>query len=304
MNGILNILKPPGMTSFDVVAYLRRITGIRKIGHMGTLDPGAAGVLPVCMGRATRALEYLTEKDKEYRAELTLGIRTDTQDSYGKITAVSSVSLTPEEICRVVESFQGRYLQIPPMYSAVRIKGKRLYELARDGITIERSPREVFIHSIKVAGISGDIPVQGKPAVRKVLFDVKCSKGTYIRTLCADIGEALGCGGHMSFLVRTKAGPFDILSAITLQDVSRFLEDGELERHIVGVDMALEGFGSVTLDCGCEKRFLNGIDIRLIGTGTAHGEIVKVYDCGRKFIGLGEVKLIQGQRTIRLKKAF
>jgi len=162
MNGILNVLKPPGMTSFDVVAYLRGILKIKKIGHTGTLDPGAAGVLPVCTGKATKAIEYLSDKDKVYRAELLLGVSTDTQDSYGEVIREQEVKASVEDIEKVIKSFEGDYSQLPPMYSAVKMNGKKLYELARSGIEVERTPRKVKIHFINILSIRGN----------RVVFDV------------------------------------------------------------------------------------------------------------------------------------
>ena len=254
MDGIVNILKPPGMTSFDVVAFLRRLTGERKIGHTGTLDPMAAGVLPVCAGRATKAVEFLMEKDKLYRAEVTLGITTDTQDTTGAVLTEKKPELSDSEIVKAVTSFRGKYVQLPPMYSAVRVNGKKLYELAREGIETERQAREAEIFSLEVLSISR------KDRIR-VLFDVHCSKGTYIRTLCADIGDVLGCGGCMSFLLRLKAGLFHISESVTLEELSRRKDEGTLEDIVIGTDAVFGGFGSCVLDEASEKKFMNGMQI-------------------------------------------
>ena len=186
VHGILNVYKEKGYTSHDVVAKLRGIIGQKKIGHTGTLDPDAEGVLPVCLGKATRLCDLLTEKEKTYEAVLLLGRTTDTQDTTGETLAVSDTEhLTEEEVRRAVLSFQGTYPQVPPMYSALKVNGKKLYELAREGKTVERKPRMVTIYGIEI--LSADLP--------RVRMEVKCSKGTYIRTLCQDIGESLGCGG-------------------------------------------------------------------------------------------------------------
>jgi tRNA pseudouridine55 synthase len=227
MDGIINVLKPPGMTSFDVVAVLRGLTRIRRIGHAGTLDPLAAGVLPVCIGSATKAIEFLMDKDKRYIAELTLGLTTDTQDTTGTIISRKEPDAGDQEIAAAVSSFEGKYLQVPPMHSAVRVGGKRLYELAREGVEIERQQREVEIFSIKVLDIN-------RSDGCRVLLDIHCSKGTYIRTLCADIGDALGCGGCMSFLLRKRAGPFDISDAFTLEDLSGLRDKDALDSAVVG----------------------------------------------------------------------
>ncbi|HEY8500668.1 MAG TPA: tRNA pseudouridine(55) synthase TruB, partial [Clostridia bacterium] len=191
MNGILLLIKPPNMTSFDVVAWLRKITGIKKIGHAGTLDPAACGLLPVCIGKAARTLPWFSEFDKSYRVEMVLGIATDTYDSEGSILCENPVKPDNSHIKSVISEFTGEIDQIPPMYSAVKVSGKRLYDLAREGIEIERKARRVAIYDIDILDIKNEGPY---PVVR---FDVKCSKGTYIRSLCNDIGLKLGCGAHM-----------------------------------------------------------------------------------------------------------
>jgi tRNA pseudouridine55 synthase len=256
MDGIINVLKPPGMTSFDVVAILRGITGVRRIGHAGTLDPMAAGVLPVCVGRAAKAIEFLMDKDKLYRAELTLGITTDTQDTTGTITSRAEPEVSDSDIADAVSSFEGRYLQIPPMHSAVRVDGKRLYELAREGVEIERQQREVEIFSAKLLDVDRSNGV-------RALIDIHCSKGTYIRTLCADIGARLGCGGCMSFLLRMRAGPFGISDAITLEELSELKEKGTLHSALIGVDRVFGSLEAYRLDEASEKRFGNGMQIPL-----------------------------------------
>ena len=201
MNGIINVNKPIGITSFDVVSKIRRLYQIKKVGHAGTLDPDASGVLPLCIGKATKVIEYLMDKDKAYRVELVLGMATDTQDASGNIILEEPVLASNDEIKAAIKSFLGKQEQIPPMYSAVRINGKRLYELARKGIEVERNPRPVTFYKIDISSI------ERKSDKAVVTFDVECSKGTYIRTLCHDIGELLGCGGLMNALERTRSGP-------------------------------------------------------------------------------------------------
>lgn len=212
MEGIINVLKPPGMTSSDVVGWMRRVLKTKKIGHTGTLDPGVAGVLPLCVGKATRLAEYLTEQGKAYRAEVTFGMTTDTQDSYGSVTRVSPPHCRQSDLERVLPGFLGKISQIPPMYSAVRKEGKHLYEYARQGITVERKPREVFIYQLKLEKwFEEEFP--------RAVLDIECSKGTYIRTLCHDLGETLGVGAHMSYLLRVRSGPFKIQESWTLEEI-------------------------------------------------------------------------------------
>ena len=280
INGILNVLKPPGMTSFDVVANLRRILKVRKIGHTGTLDPGAVGVLPVCIGNATKAIEFMTEKDKVYRAELKLGISTDTQDITGEVIETKDINVTREQIRDAVMSFVGDYSQIPPMYSAIKINGQKLYDLARSSITIEREPRNVKIYYINIIDISED---------GSVLFDVACSKGTYIRTLCEDIGNMLGCGACLSCLVRTSSGPFKIENSFTLEEIQDAVLNGKLDDVLLPVDRFLEKMPKVNLAVDKEGffskgkmingdfQFLNDIDT-----------LVRVYN-NKEFLGIAKV---------------
>jgi tRNA pseudouridine55 synthase len=210
IHGIINVYKEKGFTSHDVVAKLRGISGQRKMGHTGTLDPDAEGVLPVCLGRATKVCELLTDKDKTYRAVLLLGKTTDTEDTTGEVlTETSTDHLTEEQVEEAIMSFVGEIEQIPPMYSAVKIEGKKLYEFAREGKTVERKARKVTIHSIEI--IKMDLP--------KVEIDIRCSKGTYIRTLCHDIGEKLAVGGCMDSLLRTKVSIFEIENTMKLSEL-------------------------------------------------------------------------------------
>jgi tRNA pseudouridine55 synthase len=295
MNGILNILKPPGMTSFDVVAYLRSITKIRKIGHAGTLDPEAAGVLAVCLGSATKAIEYMADMDKAYRAELTLGVETDTQDAWGKVTRTCDAIFPEHCIREAMMVFIGKYNQVPPMYSALKVKGKKLYELARDGKTVERRAREVKIYSLDVVNIRDN---------NKVLFDVVCSKGTYIRTLCADIGERLGCGGHMSFLLRRRVGFFDISLSLALDTVKILLNENKLSTRLIKTEEVFKGFSEVTLSVKDEEKFKNGVFIELFDIGLKPGALVRVYSPDRDFIALGEVIGKNRRKLLKSKKRF
>lgn len=257
INGIIIIDKEQGFTSFDVVAKLRGIVKQKKIGHTGTLDPDAVGVLPVCLGNATKLCDMLTDKRKEYVTEFVLGKTTDTQDISGTVLEERAVNVSEGQIREAIQSFIGAYDQIPPMYSAIKINGKRLYELAREGKVIERKARRVEIPEIAIESVTA-------PYVR---MRVVCSKGTYIRTLCADIGEKLGCGATMTKLQRTQVGPFGISEAYTLQEVQRLAEANRLEEIIQSVDSVFEAYrafrvlpqGSKMLHNG-NKLFVNQIE--------------------------------------------
>ncbi|MEL1133999.1 tRNA pseudouridine(55) synthase TruB [Desulfitobacterium sp. THU1] len=217
MDGVANVLKPVGMTSSDVVVRLRRILSTRRIGHTGTLDPDVMGVLPICVGKATRLAEYLTNQGKSYRCEITFGITTDTQDASGEILSIKPAQVSEMDFRSIIPAFSGSIQQIPPMFSAVKHQGKRLYELARQGVEVERKSREICISRI-------DLKEWTTEEFPKAVFEVDCSKGTYIRTLCHDIGIALGCGAHMSGLVRLRSGPFQIEDSISLEAIQECME--------------------------------------------------------------------------------
>lgn len=223
MNGIINVYKEAGYTSFDVVAKMRGILKVKKIGHTGTLDPDATGVLPVCVGNGTKLVELVADHDKEYIAELMLGVATDTQDLSGTVIKESPVEVSREQVEEVVMSFVGDCMQVPPMYSAIKINGKKLYELARAGKEVERQARQVTFHEIEILSI--ELPV--------VKIRVACSKGTYIRTLCNDIGEKLGCYAAMKSLIRTRVGVFDIKEAVTLDELEKHRDEGKLAEVIL-----------------------------------------------------------------------
>jgi tRNA pseudouridine55 synthase len=233
MDGVIIINKDKGMTSFDVVKEIRKLTHVRRVGHSGTLDPAARGVLPVCIGKATKIVRFLMEGDKEYEAEMTLGITTDTQDAEGKILEEREVSVKREELEEILKQFMGEIEQIPPMVSAIHYKGKRLYELARQGIVVERNPRKVHIHNIKMLNFEdGPHP--------KAFICVTCSKGTYIRTLCSDIGERLGCGAHQSALIRTRSGSFTLEHAKTLKEIYILKDQGKLNEAILPIAKVMQ----------------------------------------------------------------
>jgi len=224
-NGILNVYKEAGFTSHDVVAKLRGILGQKKIGHTGTLDPNAVGVLPICLGSATKLSMALTDKDKEYIAVLKLGITTDTQDLTGTVLSERAVTVNEEAVKAAIFSFMGSYSQVPPMYSAVKVKGKRLYELARKGKEIDRPPRLVEIKELEILAL--ELP--------EVKFRLVCSKGTYVRTLCFDVGEKLGCGGAMASLERTRSGEFLACHALTLSQIEKLVKENKIVDKITGV---------------------------------------------------------------------
>ena len=248
INGIINVYKPAGFTSFDVVAKLRGITKIRKIGHTGTLDPDAVGVLPVCIGSATRLCDMLTDKTKEYEACLKLGMVTDTQDISGNVISRHEVNITKDEFEKAILGFRGRSKQIPPMYSALKVDGKKLCDLARAGIEVERKPRDIEILSIDILDMKDD-----EASIR-----VECSKGTYIRTLCHDIGQKLGCGAVMTSLVRTRSGSFKVEDSYTLSDIEKLAHEGRLETAVTSVDSVFEDYPGVKVFGEKMKRVLNG----------------------------------------------
>ncbi len=249
IHGILNVQKEKGYTSHDVVAKLRGITGQRKIGHTGTLDPDADGVLPVCLGRATRLCDMITDRDKTYETVLLLGRITDTQDAGGKTLQTSDTSgLQKEDVCRVAEGFTGEYAQIPPMYSALKVNGRKLYELAREGKEVERKARKVRIFGIEI--LKSELP--------RVRMRVKCSKGTYIRTLCHDIGERLGCGGCMEELTRTCVGRFSLEESLTLDRIAEKYRDGSLSDVLVPMDRMFDDYPGMTVREPWESLAKNG----------------------------------------------
>ena len=245
MNGIVIVDKPQGWTSQDVTARLRRVYATRRIGHGGTLDPMATGVLPVFVGRATRGVEFFEHAEKTYDTVLLLGRTTDTQDVTGATLAEKAVHLSPADIERVLPRFRGEILQVPPMYSALKVNGKKLYELARKGQEVERQPRPITVFELTNLGFDGT----------RLSLRVKCSKGTYIRTLCQDIGDALGCGGCMEALRRVRAGEYGIEDAVPLEQL---LESETPEQYLRGLDTMFAHCPAVTLTPNQEKRCRNG----------------------------------------------
>ena len=245
MDGIVIVDKPQGWTSQDVTARLRRVFGTRRIGHGGTLDPMATGVLPVFVGRATRAVEFFEHAEKTYETVLRLGITTDTEDMTGTVLTEENVSFTEEQLQETLAAFRGEILQVPPMYSALKVNGQKLCDLARKGKTVERQPRPITIHELTLVE-------RGENTLR---LRVRCSKGTYIRTLCKDIGEKLGCGGCMESLRRVAAGEYTIDEAVPLQTL---LDTEKPEKYLRGVDTMFRNYPAVTLTANQETRCRNG----------------------------------------------
>lgn len=281
-NGIINVYKEKGFTSFDVVAKMRGMFHQKKIGHTGTLDPDAEGVLPVCLGKATKVCDLLTDKDKEYKAVLLLGQETDTQDISGEVLNTSPVKVTEAEVREAILSFVGEYEQVPPMYSALKVNGQKLCDLARKGITVERKARPVTIHKIEITDIK-------LPEVEMI---VSCSKGTYIRTLCDDIGKKLGCYGCMKSLLRTKVDKFTVEEALTLSQMQQLMEEKPEQEwdFIEPVDGVFRKYEAVTTTPEAQKMVVNGnrIPVEFVSDFSVEKmqENVRLYDFQKKFIGI------------------
>ena len=282
MTGILLIDKPEGMTSFVAAARVRRMTGVKKTGHTGTLDPMATGVLPVLLGGATRFCELLPSHDKAYIASLRLGTVTDTLDITGEVLETREVNASRADFESALQSFSGTIEQVPPMYSAISQNGVRLYKLARQGIEVERESRTVNISSISLVGCNEK---NGEYTI-----SVECSAGTYIRSLVADIGEKLGCGAVMTALRRTSANGFDIKDAVTIEQLEAAANEERLGEILLPVDKALGGYGSVTVTEAQAKRFLNGGELFLERLKIKGEGIFRVYSPKGDFLGLGETE--------------
>ncbi len=297
IHGVINIHKEKGYTSHDVVAKLRGILGQKKIGHTGTLDPDATGVLPVCLGKATKLCDMLTDKSKTYETVLLLGKTTDTQDISGELLLEKETAgLTPEMVEACIRGFVGDYEQVPPMYSALKVNGKKLYELARQGIEVERKARLVVIHEIRI--LEMDLP--------RVRMEVSCSKGTYIRTLCHDIGEKLGCGGCMEELIRTRVSRFSLEDSITLDEVAACKDQGTLHDKIVAIDEMFSAFPKATIESAYASLAYNGNAIYPKHVKEAielcEGCQIRLYDEAGQFIGI--YCYDANKRQFRLEKMF
>lgn len=278
MDGILNIDKPAGKTSYSVVARIKRLTGEKRVGHAGTLDPDATGVLPVCLGKATRIVEYLTNASKAYRADIELGIATDTYDAGGKVVQRGDASgIDHNQLESALQRFRGRISQTPPMYSALKHQGQPLYKLARAGINIERKSRTVTINRLEI--------IDWQPPI--VTLEVACSKGTYIRSLAHDLGQALGCGAYLKSLIRNQYGPFQVKDAISLPRFEEACRHGDWERLIYPVDYVLQDYRAVVIDEADEKAIKQGKSIELAGTDeNATMSLYRAYAPDGRFLGL------------------
>lgn len=294
MNGVINLFKPKGMTSHDAVSILRKILKTKKIGHIGTLDPNASGVLPLCIGKATRIVEYLVDLDKEYIGELTLGIRTDTQDIEGKVIATSGKEVDESLIYSTMEKYKGDLSQLPPMYSALKYKGKKLYELAREGKEVERQARKIKVYDQKILEIKD---------CKSIIFYVKCSRGTYIRTLCDDIGNDLGTYGYMSYLIRTGVGDFKINDSYSIEYIKKIGKDN-IEKILIPMDKALGHLEEFIVEDRFYHKLINGNIIKVNSHDIDKiNKSLKIY-CNSKFIGIGKLMIKDSNLYLKMDKVF
>lgn len=275
MDGVLNVYKPVGITSFDVIRHIKKISAKSKIGHTGTLDPLASGVLPVCIGKATKVVDLIMNDFKVYKAELKLGITTDTYDREGKTLSTCDIPVNNNEVESCIKSFVGNTLQVPPMYSAIKIQGKKLYELARKGIEVPREPRTITIYDINIIDIN--LPF--------VSFEVKCSKGTYIRSLCYDIGSKLGCGGTMWNLERTQSGIFTKDTSVEISN----LNTDNLEKYLISLEDIFKGFDKLVVNDKVESLLINGVRVsnKNLINGVEENKVYRIFNRDNKFLGLG-----------------
>lgn len=274
INGVINVNKPKGKTSHDIVYVIRRLSGVRRVGHTGTLDPDASGVLPVCIGSATKAAAYLTDGAKRYLAQMICGQATDTQDVSGRVLAESGQLVTEEQLLDMAKRFTGEIEQVPPMYSAVKVNGKKLYELARQGKEVERRARAVTIYAMKLRSFDAE----GQTAQ----WEITCSKGTYIRTLLHDMGEMLGCYAHMGSLVRLQSGQFLLDSSYTLEALDAMAQEGRLHEAVTPVDALFSDCPAVTVEGQREFRVRNGTPVS--AEDAAEGQLYRIYAKNGEFL--------------------
>lgn len=304
LDGVLNIYKEKGYTSHDVVAKMRGILKQKKIGHTGTLDPDAEGVLPVCLGQATRLCDMLTDHDKTYQAVMLLGVETDTQDFGGQVLSRKNVKCTEEAVRQAIDGFVGAYDQVPPMYSALKVDGKRLYELARQGKVVERKARPVTIYEIVIESI--ELP--------RVTMTIRCSKGTYIRTLCHDIGQKLGCGACMESLLRTQVERFLLKDSITLEKLEQLRDAGEIGQSLISIEQMFSGYPAAAAGKEADKLVHNGnpVDVSQVELSQAksgqteqtleQGDRFRLYDSEGVFLGIYEYQ--QEKHRLKPQKMF
>ena len=273
--GIVNILKPPGMTSSNAVSDVRRIFGVKRVGHTGTLDPGASGVLPICVGRAARLFDLLVDKQKEYIAEIAFGACTDTQDSYGFITDTSTKKIDEAALQTVLPAFSGRQMQTAPAYSALKVDGQALYRLARAGKEVPERKREIEVPAIACLGQVAD---------NRFLIKLSCSRGTYVRTLCEDIGKALGVCAHMSFLLRSASGDFRVEESYTIRELEALQAQGRLQEALISIEQVLRFLPRADVQTEAAERLTHGDTVP--HAAQAENSLCRVY--GEQFLGIGE----------------
>lgn len=296
LTGILNVYKPQGLTSHNVVSFVRRTLNMKRVGHTGTLDPMATGVLPVLVGNATKLSELIMADEKKYTARVTLGIKTDTEDITGEIIEERKVNVTLDDIIKISEKFTGEIEQIPPMYSAIKVDGQKLYKLARQGVEIERKARKITIYSIDIYDFDGT----------SYTMDVHCSKGTYIRSLCRDIGDALGCGATMSALERTMSGIFKKENSYTFEQIEEIVKSGKIKEILMAPDDVLGDFVAINVSDEFAAKIKNGIRLRPGQLGISdfcENQMFRIYEDGN-LICLLKVKDCDGQMLLTMEKSF
>jgi len=296
VTGILNVYKPKGITSHNVVSFIRRQLNMKRVGHTGTLDPAATGVLPVLIGNATKLSDFIMADEKKYTARVVLGIITDTDDTTGEIVEKKEVSVTEEQVLKAVQGFIGEIEQIPPMYSAIKVGGQKLYQLARKGVEIERKARKITVYSIDVYGFDGT----------SFMMDVHCGKGTYIRSLCRDIGESLGCGAAMDTLERTMSGIFTKETAYTFEQIEEAVKNGSVTELIMHPESVLGDFIKIDVSAEFEAKIRNGIRLRPTQIGIKkyeENQIFRIYAKG-ELMCLLKVKNCDGQMLLAIEKSF
>lgn len=296
LNGVINVYKEKGYTSHDVVAIVRKTLNIKKVGHTGTLDPDAEGVLPVCIGQATKLADYIMAERKSYTAEITFGAETTTQDASGDIIKEYEYTFDENRLREVIDTFKGEQTQVPPMYSAIKINGKKLYEIAREGREIERKARKITVYDIRIAEINPP---------NKAIIEIDCSKGTYIRSLCSDIGNKLGWGAFMSSLTRTASGKFKLNEAVKLDELKNAAERGEAEKFIIPPDDVLSGYKRVTVSEKADKYLYNGGKIYggylKYDKKPSDNEIVLGYDATGRLVGIYLYKFDEEKKNYFIK---
>lgn len=296
MTGILNVYKPKGITSHNVVSFVRRQLNMKRVGHTGTLDPAAVGVLPVLIGNATKLSDLIMADEKKYTARVVLGVITDTDDTTGEVIEKREVSVTEEQIKESVKSFVGEIEQIPPMYSAIKVEGQKLYQLARKGVEIERKPRKITVYSIDVYDFDGE----------SFMMDVHCGKGTYIRSLCRDIGESLGCGATMDTLERTMSGIFTKENSYTFEQIEEAVKNGTVAEMIMHPETVLGDFIKIEVNSENQAKIRNGIRLRPAQLGIKEyreNQIFRIYAQG-ELMCLLKVKNCDGQMLLAIEKSF